>query len=219
MWWKFFKDRTKADDIDQRIQEVKVSNIHRSYNRARLDDRQINELVGIARTLTADGVVTQAEAEFLQTWLYENRALTLNPLISGLFDKVTETLKDGFLDKNEPQELLETLKQFSGGNCKASTTLPLDKPQPQILFPQQKFCLTGLFSYGSRKACEEAIISHGGLVGSLTQTTNYLVIGTFVSDAWSHSSFGRKIEKAADMKASGIPIKIVCEEHWHTFLS
>ena len=35
------------------------------YSRARLDDRAINELLGLAKGIAADGVVNQKEAEFL----------------------------------------------------------------------------------------------------------------------------------------------------------
>ena len=34
------------------------------YSRARLDDRAINELLGLAKGIAADGVVNQKEAEF-----------------------------------------------------------------------------------------------------------------------------------------------------------
>ena len=47
----------------------------------------------------------------------------------------------------------------------------------------------------------------------------YLVIGDIGSKDWSHSSYGRKIEKAVeyrDTKDTGI--SIVCESHWAKFL-
>jgi hypothetical protein len=39
--------------------------LHRLYNRARLDDREVNELIGLAHGITADGVVTQDEVNVL----------------------------------------------------------------------------------------------------------------------------------------------------------
>ena len=38
----------------------------------------------------------------------------------------------------------------------------------------------------------------------LTRTTRYLVIGVYATGSWAHPSFGRKIEKAVDMRAAGI---------------
>lgn len=37
--------------------------IQRLFNRAQVDERLVNELVGLARGLVADGVVNQGEAE------------------------------------------------------------------------------------------------------------------------------------------------------------
>jgi len=40
------------------------------------------------------------------------------------------------------------------------------------------------------------------------------VLGAYATESWAHSSFGRKIEKAVDMRFSGVPIPIVGENHW-----
>ncbi|WP_235982964.1 hypothetical protein [Sphingomonas albertensis] len=48
----------------------------------------------------------------------------------------------------------------------------------------------------------------------MTQKTDVLVIGLYATESWKHSSFGNKILKAADMRAEGVPITIVSEEHW-----
>ena len=44
--------------------------------------------------------------------------------------------------------------------------------------------------------------------------TDYLVIGSYATDSWAHSSWGRKIEKAVEMTNKGHPVKIISEEHW-----
>jgi hypothetical protein len=49
--------------------------------------------------------------------------------------------------------------------------------------------------------------------------TRYLVIGAYATESWAHSSFGRKIEKGVDMRASGVPIAIVGESHWAEHLT
>ena len=45
----------------------------------RITSRQIDELVGLARGVAADGVINQAEVEFLQKWLAANRAISDQP--------------------------------------------------------------------------------------------------------------------------------------------
>jgi len=48
-------------------------------------------------------------------------------------------------------------------------------------------------------------------------STDYLVIGEIGSSNWVHSSFGRKIEKAMELKEKG-RISIVSEKHMQEFL-
>lgn len=193
--------------------------LHRFYGKARLNDRQINELIGLAHGLTADGNVNQSEAEYLQKWLVANREVADNPITANLLCRVNAMLADGVLDAEESRELFETLRKYSGGDFELgevlkSCDLPLDDPPPQINCAQQTFCFTGTFAFGTRKDCEAAVASRGGKCGSLTQRTNFLVIGVYATESWKHSSYGLKIETAVKMKREGIPIFIVGETHW-----
>ena len=197
--------------------------LHRIFGRARLDDRQVNELVGLARGLCADETINQAEAEYLQKWLAASTAITDNPIVGNLMIRVRDMLIDRRLAADEARELLETLKKFSGdkfelGEVIKSTTLPLDDPQPEILFEGKRFCFTGTFAFGSRADCEAAVGDRGGLIGSLTMATSYLVVGIYATDTWAHSAYGRKIERAVEMKTQGVPIAIIGEQHWVRFV-
>jgi NAD-dependent DNA ligase len=193
--------------------------LHRLFARARIDDRQINELIGLAHGIAADDQVNQMEAEYLQKWLVANIDLRDNPITRNLLARVNAMLSDKKLSNDEASELLDVLKRFSGGDFELgeilkSSSLPLDTPPPEIVHHGRTFCFTGTFAYGSRSQCEEAVECRGAHAGSLTNNTNYLVIGVYATGSWAHSSFGRKIEKALDMKQSGLPIAIVGEVHW-----
>ena len=185
----------------------------------RIADRQVDELIGISGALAADGVVNQAEVEFLQRWLAANAGVSDLPVVRVLYGRVAEILADGVVDQAEAAELLETLRSFSHGTFELgevlkSTTLPLCRPAPTLTFPGLSYCFTGTFSFGGRKTCEQAIVDRGGICGSLTQRTGVLVIGAYATDSWKHSSFGMKIMKAAKMRDDGHPIAIVSEQHW-----
>ena len=193
------------------------------YSRARLDDRTINELLGLAKGIAADGMVNQQEAEFLQKWLLANVAVKDNPIIATLFKRINEILEDNNLDDEEARELLDTLHKFGGGDfglgeMQKSTSLHFDDPPPNIDFQGRRFCFTGTFAYGSRSDCRRSVESLGGIEGSLTKSTDYLVIGIYATDSWAHSSFGRKIEKAVEYREKGSEIAIVSEEHWRRYL-
>ena len=196
-----------------------MKKLNQLFNRARLDDRQVNELLGLSHGLLADGKIDQAEAEYLQKWLIANKISNSNPIISNLLHRVNDILSDGILDEEEAKELFETLQKFSGGDfelgeLQKSSTLPLSHPLPIISFESTKFCFTGTFTFGSRRDCETAVKDKGANAGSLNAKTDYLIIGIYATDSWAHSSYGRKIEKALDMQTKGSGISIVGEEHW-----
>lgn len=190
------------------------------FNRKSIDDRQIDTLIGISKGIIANNEVDQKEAEFLLTWLIQSKQNTESPIIANLLNKVEIMMSDNLLDKDESQELLAILRQFSGeesqiGELAKATTLPIDQPTPAIEFQDKIFVLTGTFSYGTRKECEETIERlNGKTAKNITKNTDYMVIGSYVTDSWKHETFGRKIEKAIEYKNKGISIKIVTEDSW-----
>ncbi|HAW32731.1 MAG TPA: hypothetical protein DCY03_32270, partial [Planctomycetaceae bacterium] len=50
--------------------------LSRTFNAARLNDRKIDELIGLCKGVLADGEVTQFEVEFLQNWLRNNQEIS-----------------------------------------------------------------------------------------------------------------------------------------------
>lgn len=193
--------------------------IFKKFNRKNIQDRQVDTLIGLSKGITADGKVDQTEAEFLQAWLIQN-VHSENPIIVNLIDKVGAMLEDGVLDAEESAELFTILHSISGeksevGEISRASTLPVCKPPPEVVFPENSFLFTGTCAFGTRKQCQEAIDDLGGInAKSVTKSLNYLVLGTYVTDSWVHESFGRKIEKAMTYRDSGLPLSIISEEHW-----
>jgi NAD-dependent DNA ligase len=196
------------------------------YNRVsadRITSRQVDELIGLARGLCADDHLSQVEVEFLQKWLAANVAVSDQPLIRTLYDRVTDILADGVASREEQKDLFSTLnalstRDFELGEVLKSTSLPLCDPPPELRFAGRCYVFTGTFMYGQRKDCERAIHERGGVSGTLTQKTDVLVIGCYATESWKHSSFGNKILKACEMRDKGLPISIVSEKHWAKFL-
>ncbi len=192
----------------------------RTMNTRPMADRQIDQLIGLAQGIVADGIVSQDEAEVLQNWLRANQR-TNNSYVGRLLDHVDEVLSDGVLDEAESHELHDALISWTGGEAAdgvvaTSASLPLN-PEPRTVFvPQNIFVFTGTCVFGTRKALQEATIQAGGVVErNITKQTNFVVLGTYVTPAWAHQSYGRKIEKAMqyrDEKRTGL--QIVHEEDW-----
>ena len=94
---------------------------------------------------------------------------------------------------------------------------PFDRPQPAVSFAKRVFVFTGKFGFGTRKACQDAVIARGGSapdVKSVSHLVDYLVIGVEGSKAWRRGTYGNKIEDAVlSRRKYGSPA-IISEEHW-----
>lgn len=190
------------------------------FNRRMINDRQMDTLIGLSKGILADGLVCQAEAEFLYTWLIQSRVASDNPIILNLLEKVAVMLEDGVLDTEESAELHSILQKISGeksvlGELAKTSTLPLDDPMPDIVFDGRQFLFTGTCAFGTRRECQEATERLGGICAKgVTRSVDYVVLGTYVTDSWAHETFGRNIEKAMQYRDGGVPLAIVTEQHW-----
>ena len=75
-------------------------------------------------------------------------------------------------------------------------------------------------AFGTRRNVMEAIEARGGTPSDSapTRESNYLVIGVFASRDWANTNYGRKIERAVELRDSRSGIAIISEEHWNRFV-
>lgn len=209
---------------------------NRNLSAKRLTHRTIDELIGLCKGIQADGVLHDEEVKFLAQWLEENLSTIKVWPVSILAERIDKIMKDGIVDENEKNDLLELLSEITGYRSvyeyvnkstgeiienltKASSLLPLDKPAPDIVFENKLFCFTGKFFYGSRKKCEEDVMKRGGEIqSSPNKETTYIVIGLLGSSDWKHSTHGTKIEYGIQLKEKGVPLSIISEEHWAKYI-
>lgn len=181
-----------------------------------VSDARINELVGLASGVIADGVVTQEEAAFLQGWLRRNQMLIDKWPCNVLYPRIGAMLADDSLDSEEERELLALLADFTSIDASgvAPTYLPVNNPMPPLRFAGANYVLTGTFECGSRAAVRKRLEALGAVhKGSFSNQVDFLVIGKLVTPAWAHSNYGRKIEAAATAREGGHRVAIVTESH------
>jgi hypothetical protein len=192
-----------------------------AFNAERRADRAIHEMLGICKVILADGLVTPEEATFLRRWLAANPEATADFAGATIARRLSSIFEDGRIDPDEQRDLAGLLRLLVGGKVSViggenvATALPLDRPPPPVLFDGRTFVFTGRLAFGPRHACEEAVIELGGTCRpNITKRSDYVVIGSFGSRDWAHTSYGRKIQKAVDYRESGCPIAIIAEDHW-----
>jgi NAD-dependent DNA ligase len=196
-------------------------------------------MLGLVRGMMADGRVSDEEIESVRQWLAQNADVAHVWPINVLAERITRIFSDGVVDEIERAELFHLLQQTTGdgptvpsvdrgvaGDDRGGSDpevrpsrLPLCSPAPGLTFAGKVYVMTGAFVYGTRRICEDAVVSRGAEVRSaITKQTQVLVIGSIGNADWVRSSHGRKIEKAVEYRAAGCPLSIVSEEHWVRFV-
>ena len=217
----WYADPRVSIDVD----EMRVIEETADVKYGRAEVRSIDELIGLCRGFLADGAIVQQEAEFLRDWVDRHAEFRNDFPYNIVYQRLHEALEDGVLDSDEEADLLDCIAKLVGGEialgevASLATALPLDNPEPPILLPAHTFVVTGTFSYGPRRDVCKAIAERGGEIKpSISKNVNYLVVGTVGSRDWIHSSYGRKIEAAVELRQQGIPIAVVSENHWVRYL-
>lgn len=190
--------------------------------------KAIDQLSGICAGILADGLVNEREAEFFAKWV--QRYAEFEPVwpFTDVLSRVECIFKDRRCNADEREELKLVMEALCGHTPQTvadetySTTLPLDSPPPDpVLFSNRVFSITGRLAFGTRQKVIDAIETRGGIASDSapSNSSHYLVIGVFASRDWMYTNYGRKIERAVELRESGSGIAIISEEHWKGYLS
>ena len=200
--------------------------VNSNFNREMVLGRNLDELIGICKGITADGIVVKEEAEFLARWLEGNQSVIDEWPANVLAARIASIFYDNIITPEEKQELFNLLHDLTGGSAVSkqidnlSTELPFNDPLPEVFFDRRQFCFTGKFCMGTRQQCETEVIARKGLIQKQpSYATDYLVIGILGSRDWIHSTHGRKIEAAVEFRDKpSARISIIPEKHWAAYL-
>ncbi|MGE0705496.1 MAG: DUF4236 domain-containing protein [Vicinamibacterales bacterium] len=195
--------------------------LNRGYNVARRRARDVSEMLGLVKGMLADGAVTVEEVRFIREWFLNHPDALVTWPHRVIHERLEHIFSDGQVDDTERADLAALLSSLVGGSesillgYDGASQLPLDVPPPMLTWHDQVYVFTGRFAYGTRKQCEREVTQRKGTVDdNVTKKTTVLVIGTFGNEDWIHSSYGRKIQKAVELRDAGAPIHIVGEDHW-----
>ena len=185
----------------------------------------IQILQGLLHGILADNTISEKEVVELKIWLSDNKQLANTYPYDEVYSLIVEVLKDGKLEPHESDilkvffnEFIDNSKSYNinqneinelkekihiGGICSM---------RPEINIPDSMFCFTGASSIGTRSEIAEKIIALGGLFhNNVIKNVKYLIVGNEGNPCWAFSCYGRKVEKAMELRKSGKEILIVHE--------
>jgi hypothetical protein len=159
---------------------------------------RVQQLASACREIMADGVIDAQEADALREWLKQAgwlcRLWPASALRRRLLASINGTEKD--------DELSKLLLHIAEGCEDADPHAELfDEPVPPIEFAGRSFVFTGIFYFGTRQACIDAITALGG--GSrkaVSGSTDYLIVGGINHPRWRNADSGSKIEAAIEFR-------------------
>lgn len=193
------------------------------FNAATAD---MQKLHGIVAGIASDGEISIEEINGLSVWLEEHEHLKQCWPYDEIESLVTSVLADKKIDHEEHDMLMSFFGEFvsildnktimSPALLEGSNVVGICSVCPEISFVNTSFCLTGQSYKYTRTEFEEIISSLGGKSAScVSKKVNYLVVGSEGNPCWAYACYGRKVEKAVELRKAGYPIVIVHENDFH----
>ncbi len=185
----------------------------------------IQTLHGILHGILANNTITDEEIRGLDHWAKTHFLLRGTYPFDEIYSLISAVLEDGIVTESERDLLRAFFSEFvdtrDSYNLNEKELKELQDrysiagvcaKDPDITFAGRRFCFTGASSRACRNDIEALITDHEGLCSnSVTKKTDYLIVGSEGNPCWAFSCYGRKIERAVELRKSGCHIVIVNE--------
>lgn len=185
----------------------------------------IQELQGMLYGVMSDGVLSDVELEALSNWLDENNYLRGTYPFDEVYSLLLAAQEDGIISDDERN----MLRAFFSNFIDLTTSYNIHAPEmedlrqrysvagicaacPEITFEKKVFCFTGGSTRAKRSEIAELVNQKGGFFrDSVSSATDYLVVGADGNPCWAFSCYGRKVEKAMDIRKKGGKVVVIHE--------
>lgn len=188
----------------------------------------IQQLHGILHGILADDQITTAEAKRLQEWIDahaelkgtypydELESLLMSILSDGVVDgdeqRVLKAFFEDFIEYSFAKKVRSEAKRVRSGIPAEFTVHGVCATCPEISFDGRTFTFTGSSMRAKREEMANSVSQLGGVFSKgLTNKTEFLVIGSGGNPCWAFACYGRKVQKAVELRKEGHPIIIVHE--------
>lgn len=193
------------------------------YDKTTADLQRLHAMLG---GIVADGLISEEELRGLSSWLEDHEHLKTCWPYDEIGSLITAVLADRKIDEQEHKMLKDFFSEFiavldgrtivSPSISEGTTLVGLCAVCPEIEFNGSKFCFTGASTRYTRLQLVETVSRLGGeVVPSMSAKVRYLVIGAEGNPCWAYACYGRKVEKAVELRKSGVRLLIVHENDFH----
>ena len=190
------------------------------YNAVTTD---LQTLQGLCHGILADGEISDKEIFDLDKWLDDNEHLNTYYPYDEIRSLVLSIASDGKVIEDERLVLKAYFSQFVNlansdiqqkikEDTKEVNISGLCTSEPVVNFDGKTFCITGVLKNETKESLKQKITNLGGITtDSVTKKTDYLVVADNGNPAWAFSCYGRKVEKAVNMRKDGHVITLIHE--------
>lgn len=193
------------------------------YDRTSADLQRLHAILG---GIVADTRITEGELRGLSDWMEDHDHLKSCWPFDEIGSLITSVLADKKIDEREHAMLHSFFSEFVAlCDSRTITTAPLAEAgtivglcavDPEITFAERAFCFTGKSPKFNRNEFAEIVQSLGGtFLGNVSNKLHYLVIGAEGNPCWAYACYGRKVEKAVELRKAGARVVIVHELDFH----
>lgn len=185
----------------------------------------IQQLEGILHGMLADNSLLDSEIYQLREWIQEYDFLKGTYPFDEIDSLLVSVLKDGIISDEERNILTAFFSNFVDYNISYNVNkIEMEELRnkysvegicsvnPEIVFEGKTFCFTGTSAKATRNEIAEIVQSHGAKFNNnIIKSTDYLIVGADGNPSWAYSCYGRKVEKAIQLRKNGQKILIIHE--------
>lgn len=186
----------------------------------------LQRLQGVLGGISSDGRIDVAELRQLREWMDTHEHLRTCWPYDEVSALITGVLADGGIDPAEHELLRAFFTEFTGqpADPESDGVLGSARPAvsglcatcPEIEFAGMRFCFTGESARFTREQLIETVTRLGGsVVSEVSGKVDYLIVGAEGNPCWAFACYGRKIEKAMELRKAGARIALVHESDFH----
>lgn len=193
------------------------------YDQITADLQRLHAVVG---GIIADVAISEEELKGLSAWISEHDHLRGCWPYDEIGSLVTTVLADKVIDASEHEMLFRYFSEFVAIlDARTILSAPIENGGqigglcavcPEIEFTGKTFAFTGASSRYPRSELSSTVETLGGEVAANPgKKVDYLVIGADGNPCWSYACYGRKVERAVELRKAGVKIQIIHENDFH----